>query len=48
MIDAGSLPRPAATTIIAALLVCARAAWVLMMVAMMFPTIAPMVLTHAT
>jgi predicted metal-binding membrane protein len=72
---ASALPRPVATGIIAALLVCAAAAWlltaqqassmagmggmamlsaglflvtwVLMMVAMMFPTIAPMVLTHA-
>jgi predicted metal-binding membrane protein len=71
-----TLPRPVATAIIAALLVCAAAAWLLtlqqsspmtgmggiamlgaglflvtwvvMMVAMMFPTIAPMVLTHAT
>lgn len=70
------MPRPVATAIIAALLVCAAAAWlltvqqaasmagmggvamlgaglflvtwVLMMVAMMFPTIAPMVLTHAS
>jgi len=70
------VPRPVATAIIAALLVCAAAAWlltaqhaasmagmggvamlgaglflvtwVLMMVAMMFPTIAPMVLTHAS
>jgi predicted metal-binding membrane protein len=73
---AGALPRPVATAIIAALVVCAAAAWlltvqqassmagmggvamlgaglflftwVLMMVAMMFPTIAPMVLTHAS
>jgi predicted metal-binding membrane protein len=73
--DAGAVPRPVATAIIAALLACAAAAWlltaqqassmsgmggmamlgaglflvtwVLMMVAMMFPTIAPMVLTHA-
>jgi len=72
---AATLSRPATTTIIAALLVCAGAAWLLtaqqavsmpgmggmamlgaglflvtwvvMMVAMMFPTIAPMVLTHA-
>jgi len=71
-----TLPRPVSTAIIAALLVCAAAAWLLtlqqsspmtgmggiamlgaglflvtwvvMMVAMMFPTIAPMVLTHAT
>jgi predicted metal-binding membrane protein len=70
-----TLPRPAATAIVAALLVCAVAAWLLtlqqssmtgmggiamlgaglflitwvvMMVAMMFPTIAPMVLTHAS
>ena len=73
---ANVLPRPVATAIVAALLVCAAAAWlltvqqaasmagmggmamlgaglflvtwVLMMVAMMFPTIAPMVLTHAS
>jgi predicted metal-binding membrane protein len=71
-----ALPRPVATAIIAALLACATAAWlltlqqsssmagmggiamlgaglflvtwVLMMVAMMFPTVAPMVLTHAS
>ena len=71
-----ALPRPVATGIISALLVCAAAAWLLtaqqassmagmggvamlgaglflvtwvvMMVAMMFPTIAPMVLTHAS
>jgi predicted metal-binding membrane protein len=71
----GSLPRPVATAIIAALLLCAAAGWVftaqqaasmsgmggmamlgaglflvtwvVMMVAMMFPTIVPMVLTHA-
>jgi predicted metal-binding membrane protein len=71
-----TLPRPVATAIIAALLACATAAWlltlqqsssmagmggiamlgaglflvtwVLMMVAMMFPTVAPMVLTHAS
>jgi predicted metal-binding membrane protein len=70
-----SLPRPVATAIIAALLLCAAAAWaftaqqaasmsgmggmamlgaglflviwVVMMVAMMFPSTAPMVLTHA-
>jgi predicted metal-binding membrane protein len=70
------VPRHVATAIIAALLVCAAASWlltaqqaasmagmggmamlgaglflvtwVLMMVAMMFPTIAPMVLTHAS
>jgi predicted metal-binding membrane protein len=70
-----SLSRPVATTIIAALLICAAAAWVftaqqaasmsgmggmamlgaglflviwvVMMVAMMFPSTAPMVLTHA-
>lgn len=70
------MPRPVAIAIVAALLVCAAAAWlltaqqaasmagmgrmatlgavlflvtwVLMMVAMMFPTIAPMVLTHAS
>jgi predicted metal-binding membrane protein len=69
------LPRPVATAIIAALLVCAGAAWlftaeqaasmsgmggmamlgaglflaiwVVMMVAMMFPAVAPMVLAHA-
>jgi predicted metal-binding membrane protein len=69
------LPRPVATAIIAALLLCAAAAWaftaqqaasmsgmggmamlgaglfllvwVVMMVAMMFPSTAPMVLTHA-
>jgi predicted metal-binding membrane protein len=69
------VPRPVATAIVAALLVCAAAAWlvtaqqassmagmggmamlgaglflvtwVVMMVAMMFPTIAPMVLAHA-
>jgi predicted metal-binding membrane protein len=73
--SAAALPRPVATTIVAALLVCAGAAWlytvqqaasmadmggmamlgaglflvtwVVMMVAMMFPTIAPMVLAHA-
>lgn len=72
---ADALPRPVATAIIAALLVCAAAAWlvtadqaasmsgmggmamlgaglflvtwVVMMVAMMFPAVAPMVLTHA-
>jgi predicted metal-binding membrane protein len=71
----GALPRSVATTIIAALLGCAAAAWlviaqqaasmaamgglamvgaglflvtwVAMMVAMMFPAVAPMVLTHA-
>jgi predicted metal-binding membrane protein len=71
----GLLPRPVATAIIAALLVCAAAAWlftaqqaasmsgmggmamlgagvflgvwVVMMVAMMFPSVAPMVLAHA-
>ncbi len=70
-----SLPRPAATAIVAALLLCAAAAWVVtaqqatsmsgmggvamlgaglfvvtwvvMMVAMMFPAVAPMVLAHA-
>jgi predicted metal-binding membrane protein len=70
------LPRPVATAIVVALLLCATAAWlltlqqsssmagmggvamlgvglflvtwVLMMVAMMFPTVAPMVLTHAS
>ncbi len=75
MSSEGALPRPAATPIIAALLVCAAAAWlviaqqaasmaamggmamvgaglflltwVVMMVAMMFPAVAPMVLTHA-
>jgi predicted metal-binding membrane protein len=73
--SAAALPRPVATTIVAALLVCAGAAWLLtarqatsmagmggmamlgaglflltwvvMMVAMMFPTTAPMVLAHA-
>ena len=71
---ASTLPRPVATTIVAALLVCAGAAWLLtikqaasmgmggmammdagvflvtwvvMMVAMMFPAVAPMVLAHA-
>jgi predicted metal-binding membrane protein len=72
---AGVLRRPVAVTIIAALLVCAAAAWlftaeqaasmsgmggmamlgaglflaiwVVMMVAMMFPSVAPMVLVHA-
>jgi predicted metal-binding membrane protein len=72
---AAALPRPIATTIVAALLVCAAGAWlftiqqaasmpgmggmamlgaglflviwVVMMVAMMFPSIAPMVLAHA-
>jgi predicted metal-binding membrane protein len=72
---ADALPRPVATAIIAALIACAAAAWlltaqqsasmagmggmamlgaglflviwVLMMVAMMFPSITPMVLTHA-
>jgi predicted metal-binding membrane protein len=72
---AGVLPRPVAMAIIAALLTCAGAAWlvsaeqaasmsgmgglamlgaglflatwVVMMVAMMFPSVAPMVLTHA-
>jgi predicted metal-binding membrane protein len=72
---AGILPRPVATTIVAALLGCAAAAWlftdqqaasmsgmggmamlgaglflgiwVVMMVAMMFPSVAPMVLVHA-
>ncbi len=72
---ADALPRPVATAIIAALLICAVAAWlvtaeqapsmsgmggvamlgaglflvtwVVMMVAMMFPAVAPMVLTHA-
>jgi predicted metal-binding membrane protein len=70
-----TLPRPVATVVIAALLGCAAAAWlvtaqqaasmagmggmamvggglflatwVVMMVAMMFPTVVPMVLTHA-
>ena len=69
---ADALPRPVATAIIAALLICTAAAWLLtaqqaasmggmamlgaglflvtwvvMMVAMMFPAVAPMVLTHA-
>ena len=72
---ANVLPRPVATAIVAALLACAAAAWVVtaeqaasmsgmgdmamlgaglflatwvvMMVAMMFPAVAPMVLTHA-
>ncbi len=72
---AEALPRPVTTAIIAALLACAAAAWVItaeqaasmsrmggmamlgaglflatwvvMMVAMMFPSVAPMVLTHA-
>lgn len=75
MSSEGALPRPVATAIIAALLACAAAAWlviaqqaasmaamggmamvgaglflvtwVVMMVAMMFPAVAPMVLTHA-
>jgi len=75
VLGAEALPRPVSTAIIAALLVCAAAAWVLtaqqsasmsgmggvamlgaglflvtwvvMMVAMMFPSVAPMVLTHA-
>jgi predicted metal-binding membrane protein len=74
-VRAGVLPRPVATAIIAALLICAGAAWlvtaeqassmagmggiamlgaalflatwVVMMVAMMFPSVAPMVLMHA-
>jgi predicted metal-binding membrane protein len=73
--SADALPRPLAMAIVAALLVCASAAWlftaeqassmssmrgmamlgaglflavwVVMMVAMMFPSVAPMVLTHA-
>ena len=71
---AGALPRPVASVTVAALLVCAAAAWLLtawqarsmgmggmamtavwlflvtwllMMVAMMFPSVAPMVLAHA-
>jgi len=74
-VRADGLPRPVATAIIGALLVCAAAAWVItaeqassmsgmggvamlgaglflvtwlvMMVAMMFPSVAPMVLAHA-